>query len=66
MAAAMKKCPSNELLEPGEMWVMLSSGANIDAADIEHHFKDYVPFIDANADFKNAESACGGVVRNLG
>jgi hypothetical protein len=66
MAAAMKKCPSNDLLEAGEVWVMLDSGANIDAADIEEHFKDYVPFIDANPDSKNAESACGGVVKNWG
>ena len=32
MAAPMKKCPSNELLRPGEIWVMLDSGSNIDAA----------------------------------
>ena len=44
MAAAVKKYPSNELLGPGEMWVMLDSGANCDAGDIEEHFKDCVPF----------------------
>ena len=46
--------------------MILDSGANTDAVNIEEHFKDYVPFIDANTDSKNAESACGGVVRNLG
>ena len=44
----------------------MDSGANIDAANIEKHFQDCVPFIDANTDSKNAESACGGVVKNLG
>ena len=53
----MKKWPSNKLLGPGEMWVMLDSGSNMDAANIEEHFKDYVPFIDANTDSKNTESA---------
>ena len=42
MAAAMKKSPSNELLGPGEMWVMSDSGVNIDAANIEEHLKDDV------------------------
>ena len=28
---------------------MLDSSANIDAANFEEHFKDYVPFLDANA-----------------
>ena len=67
MALAMKKCPSNGLLGPGEMWVMLDSGANVDATSIEEHLKDCVPFfIDCNTDSKNAESTCGGVVTNLG
>ena len=42
--------------------MMLDSGANIDAANIEEHVKDYVPFIDCNAERNNAESACGGVL----
>ena len=66
MAAAMKKCPSNELFGPGGMWVMLHSGANIDAADIEEHCKHYAPLIDCNTNPNNAESTCGGEVTDLG
>ena len=34
--------PSDSLLKPGEQWVMMDSGANVDAANIAQHFPDYL------------------------
>ena len=63
---AYKMLPSSDELKPGEQWVLLDSGANVDAADIHEHFADFVPFIEAVPEAPGAESACGGVVRTLG
>ena len=64
---AAEKAPKDVELAPGETWCMFDTGANIDAADIEEHFRDFVPFIQPVTDrMKDAESACGGMVKTLG
>ena len=64
-----KLCPSNKLLKPGERWLLMDTGANIDAADIEAHFPEYSNLI-SNCDVPSAsagaECASGTLVRAEG
>ena len=67
LAKIAKNHPGNHLLKPGEQWVIMDSGANLDAANIVEHFPEYVHLIDqSNLSDGGAECASGDVVKCRG
>ena len=61
-----KNHPDDKLLRPGEQWVMIDSGANVDAADIGKHFPEYKHLVEPMRDGTGAECASGNVVKCRG
>ena len=67
LAKIAKNHPGNHPLEPGAQWMIMDSGANLDAADIVEHFPEYVHLIEQNgSNGGGAECASGNVVRCRG
>ena len=67
LAKIAKNHPGNHLLKPGEQWMIMDSGANLDAANIVEHFPEYVHLIEQNtSNDGGAECASGDVVRCRG
>ena len=69
LARIAKQHPSDSLLKPGEQWVMMDSGANVDAADISTHFPEYARLVtplSPSVGNGGAECASGNVVKCRG
>ena len=67
LAKIAKNHPGNHLLKPGEQWMIMDTGANVDAADILEHFPQYAHLIEKAApDEIGAECASGDVVKCRG
>ena len=69
LAQAASQHPSNDLLPPGEQWVMMDSGANVDAADISSNFPEYADLVtpmSSSVAGGSAECASGNVVQCRG
>ena len=69
LARIARNHPSDDRLRPGEQWVMMDSGANIDAANISEHFPEYLNCIESLNPMSGdggAECASGSVVKCRG
>ena len=68
LAQIARNRPDDRLLGPGEIWVMLDTGANVDAAKIAEHFPEYLNYVEALDTGNNggAECASGKVVKCRG